>query len=316
MANTFLVPSAAPFRSLVLATSAVLVLACSSSSSSPGGEEDPGTTTTTGGTAGSGSGTTGAGGESSGSGGVSPTGGGGGSSTGGTPVTGGTGGSKGTGGSTGAGGSTNAGGSMGPIGGPTIMYTVIGYNNASWAGADVPTGIVVNDHGYLPMTASDCPKDPDMTNVAPYKDKIFNGCLDECFGDPDMTGHGKATVIDWDVKGSGWASAQVSSTLHWTGMYPPSTGLQPTTLVFWIKGANGNEQDKISLGIHLHLSKTTTTVKIPITITQAWQRVVIPWDKFMVPGSPYPDALVFGSTSASKVTIFIDQAYLSKSVAP
>jgi hypothetical protein len=315
MAHLVLVPTAAPFRSLVLVASAALTFACSGSSSSPGGGEDPGVTTTTGEMGGSSS-TTGAGGDSSGTGGSVAPATGGGSSTGGTPTTGGTGGSKGTGGATGTAGSMNAGGSMGPIGGPTIMYTVEGYNNASWAGADVPTGIVVNDHGYLPMTASDCPKDPDMANVAPYKDKIFNGCLDECFGDPNMAGHGKATVIDWDVKGAGWASAQVSSTLHWTGMYPPSMGSQPTTLVFWIKGANGNEQDKISLGVHLHLSKTTATVKIPITITQAWQRVVIPWDKFMVPGSPYPDALVFGSTSASKVTIFIDQAYLSKTVAP
>jgi hypothetical protein len=233
-------------------------------------------------------------------------------------VIGGTGGSKGTGGATGTGGSMNTGGTMagvGPIGGPTIMYTVDGYNNASWAGGDVAGAIVVNGSGYLPMTASDCPKDPDMAVVAPYKDKIFNGCLDECFGDSNMAGHGKATVIDWNVMGSGWAAAQISSTLHWTGMYPPSSGPQPVTLVFWIKGANGNEQDKFTIAIHAHLQNSGKGIKIPIQVTQAWQRVVIPWDKLMAPTSPYPDALVFSATGAGKATFFIDQAYLSKTVA-
>src|SRR5262249_16213025 len=97
--------------------------------------------------------------------------------------------------------------------------------------------------------------------------------------------------------------------------WAPTTGSQPTTLVFWIKGANGNEQDKFSLGVHSHLASTSKTVKVPITITQAWQRVVIPWDKFMVLSSPYPDALVVGSTSRSQVTIFIDEGYGGKTVA-
>jgi len=251
--------------------------------------------TTTGGTAGSGVvGSGGSGGTGSGTAGTS--------SMGGTMSMGGT------------GGSTGAGGGVGPIGGPTIMYTVDGYNNATWAGADTAGVIKVNDKAYLPLTASDCPKDPDMANVAPYKDKIFNGCIDECFGDPDMTGHGKATVLDWDVKGAGWAVAQISSTLHWTGMYLPA-GTGPTVLVFWIKGGDGNEQSKFTVAIHSHLqNQLSAALKVPITITQAWQRVVMPWDSFKAPASPYPDALAFSATSAAKVTLFIDQAYLSKTV--
>jgi hypothetical protein len=192
---------------------------------------------------------------------------------------------------------------------------VIGYNNASWAGAGTGDTMVVNPNGYLPMAASDCPLDPDMAVVAPYKDKIFNGCLDECAGDPNMAGHGKATVIDWDVHQGGWAVAQISSTLHWTGMWAPSVGAEPVTLVFWIKGAVGCENEKLTVAIHSHLSDTlSTAVKLPINVGTSWQRVVIPWSKFNVPASPYQDALAFSGTGAGKVTIYVDQAYLSKTV--
>ena len=104
------------------------------------GGSDSNTTTTTGGTAGTGNmGNGGSGGTASGTAGTS--------SMGGTTMMGGT------------GGSTGAGGGVGPIGGPTIMYTVDGYNNATWAGADTAGAIKVNPSGYLPLTASDCPKD-------------------------------------------------------------------------------------------------------------------------------------------------------------
>jgi hypothetical protein len=316
MHNPTLAPSSvARFRStLLFASLSAFAFACSSSAAPPsddgtntsttggatagaGGSNSTSTTTTTGGLGGSSDTTAGSGGTSSGTGTAGT------SSTGGTMSMG------------GPGGSTGAGGGVGPIGGPTIEYTVTGYNNATWAGGDTPGTIVVNPSGYLPMAASDCPLDPDMAMVAPYKDKIFNGCLDECAGDPNMAGHGKATVLDWNVKGAGWAVGQISSNLHWTGMWAPSTGTQPTALVFWIKGANGNEQDKFTIAIHSHLlDKLSTAFKVPIVITQAWQRVVMPFDNFKVPASPYPDALAFSAVGANKVTIFIDQAYLSKTV--
>jgi hypothetical protein len=314
MANPIHGPrSIARFPSLILVASvSALAFACSSAAAPP--DEGDTTTTTGGATAGAGgsdSSTTTTTGGMAGSSSTSTTGGSGGTSSG-TAGTSSTGGTMSMGGS---GGSTGAGGGVGPIGGPPITYTVVGYNNATWAGADTAGAIQVNGSSYLPMTASDCPKDPDMAIVAPYKDKIFNGCLDECFGDPDMAGHGKSTVLDWDVKGSGWAVAQISSTLHWTGMWAPSTGTNPPMLVFWIKGANGNEQDKFSVAIHSHLlNQLSAALKVPITVTQAWQRVVMPWDSFKVPAMPYPDALAFSATTSAKVTLFIDQAYLSKTV--
>jgi hypothetical protein len=210
----------------------------------------------------------------------------------------------------GSGGTANT---MNPPAG--MGYTVDGYNNATWAGSDTPGVIVVNEKSYLPMAMSDCPQDPDMAIVQPYKDKIFNGCLDECFGDSNMAGHGKATVFDWDVKSGGWAVGQLSSTLHWTGMWAPTTGPEPTTLVFWIRGDVGGEQANFNVAIHAHASNNNSTaVKLPITVTTGWQRVVIPWSSFNVPSSPYPDAITFTATGSGKVTFFIDQAYLSKTV--
>ena len=41
---------------------------------------------------------------------------------------------------------------------------------------------------------------------------------------------------------------------------------------------------------------------------------MIPWDNFKAPASPYPDALAFSAMGVGKVTLFIDQAYLSKTV--
>jgi hypothetical protein len=316
MHNPILAPTAtAGFRSLVLAASAsALVFACSSSSQPPSDGQDPttagGTTTGAGGSSSSTTTsmtttTSGTGGNVSESGGAAGTDGSGGSSAvAGTMAMGGTGGTMTAGGS----------GGSGPIGGPTIMYTVSGYNNASWGGGDAAGVIKVNGSGYLPMAMSDCPKDPDMAIVAPYKDKIFNGCLDECFGDTNMAGHGIATVLDWETKSGGWAVAQIYSNLHHTGMWAPTTGPNPVALVFWIKGANGNEQNNFTVAIHTHDDKLSTALKLPITVTQAWQRVVIPWDSFKVPGSAYPDGMVFSATAAGKVTVFIDQAYLSKTV--
>lgn len=213
-----------------------------------------------------------------------------------------------------AGGATSSGtgGSGGAI---PLTYDVIGDNNASWAGCSTGDTIAANSHAYLPMTTSDCPQDADMAIVKPYVDKIFNGCLDECFGDTNMAGHGKATVFDWTIKSGGWAVAEMSSTLHWTGMYPPSTGPNPITLVFWIKGAVGGEEQKFTVAIHEHGGNTNSAaVKVPLTITQKWQRVVIPWASFKAPASPYPDALTFAATAAGHVTFFVDQAYLSKTV--
>lgn len=309
----FHAPSAiARFRWIMLAGSTSILLACSGSTA-PAKDGDPSTATgTSGGPSAGGSDNNGTGGGSSSGGSDSS---GGATSMGGTTTvttTGGTGGAAGasSGGMAGAG--TAGTGNTNP---PGAGYTVAGYNNATWAGGDTTDTIVVNANGYLPMAASDCPKDPDMAIVLPYKDKIFNGCLDECFGDPDMTGHGKATVFDWNVKGAGWAVGQLSSTLHWTGMWAPTAGAQPTTLVFWIRGDVGGEQAKLTVAIHSHLSNTlSAALKLPITVTTGWQRVVIPWDSFKVPASPYPDALAFSATGAGKVTFFIDQAYLSKTV--
>lgn len=310
MATSILVPSFARYSSIVLAASAsVFALACSGSAApSSDGQQD---TTGAGGAGGSDMASMGGNSTTVGAGGTSAT--GGATGTGGTTSMTGT--TGGMGGTIGVAGAMNAGGS-GPTGGPPIMYTTIGDNNATWAGGSTPDTVVVNAKDYLPLAASDCPKDPDMAIVAPYKDKIFNGCIDECFGDPDMTGHGKSTVFDWNVATGGWAVAQLSSTLHWTGMWAPTTGPQPTMVVFWIKGASGGEQTKFTVAIHSHLSNTlSTALKVPITVTQAWQRVVMPWSSFNVPASPYPDALAFSATGTGKVTFFIDQAYLSKTVA-
>jgi hypothetical protein len=203
-----------------------------------------------------------------------------------------------------------------PAATPTEYTPLSVYNTATWAGSGNGDMIVTNDGGYLPMATSDCPLDPDMAVAQAYKDKIFNGCLDDCL-DGNNAGHGKATVFDWTHTGAGWITAQLSSNLHWTGMWAPAAGAYPLAVVFWIKGAVGCEQDKFTVAVHSHLSDTSNTaLHVPIGITTTWQRVVMPWAAFNVPADPYPDALTFQPSAAGEVTFFIDQAYLSTSVPP
>lgn len=295
----------------------LLALACSAGNGSTGGLGAAGTSNA--GATSNGGSSTGGGTSSGGSktGGTSS----GGASSGGTSSGGASSGGASSGGAssggTSSGGTSNANCTLaGGAGGDLSNYTVTKYNNASWAGCSTGDKIAVNSNGYLAMTTSDCPLDKDMANVKPYVDKIFNGCLDECYGDTNMAGHGVATVFDWTTASGGWAVAEMSSTLHWTGMWPPSTGTGPLMVVFWIRGAVGGEQDRFTVAIHAHASNNNSAaVKVPIAITTAWQRVAIPWDKFKVPANPYPDALTFAATTSGRTTFFVDQAYLSKSVA-
>jgi hypothetical protein len=197
----------------------------------------------------------------------------------------------------------------------TEGYSVTGYNSASWAGSSSGSEVATNANGYLPLVASDCPKDPNMQVTEPYKDKIWNGCLDECSGDPNMWGHGQANVFDFNLTAGGWVVAQLASNLHWTGMWAPATGPHPTTLVFWIKGAAGGEQDRFTVSIHAHgTNNNSAAVKVPVVVTTAWQRVVIPWTSLKVLSSPYPDAVTFSATAPGRTLFFVDQVYLSKTV--
>jgi hypothetical protein len=278
----------------------VLALAGCGSNATPG-EEEPDATA-------SGGGSPGAGGSTAGT---------GGGKVGGSTGTGGT--TTGGGGSTGAGGSTS-GGTGGSTTGPCtpgttpLTFDNIGTNNASYAGSGAPDTITSNGV-YAAMSTSDCPLDPDMANAQPWADKIFNGCLDVC-GDTNLAGHGKATLVEWNHS-TGWATVQIASNLHWTGMWAPTTGSQPTTLVFWVKGAVGCEQDKFTIAIHAHGGNTNSpAMKVPIAISQQWQRVVIPWTSLKVLTSGNPDAITFVPSATGKVSILIDQAYLSKSIPP
>jgi hypothetical protein len=279
----------------LIVSASVLAFACGGGGTTP----DPDGTT---------SGGAGSGGSSGGS--VSA-----GGSTGGSDVQA-SGGSVTTGGSS-SGGSGAAGGS-GPQGsGGSVAqslagYTATGYNNACWAGSGNGDTIDVNGSGYLPMIASLCPKDEDMQVAQPYQDKIFNGCLDECAGDSDNWGHGLASVLSWNHTNAGWTTVQLFSNLHRTGMWPPAAGDQPTTLVFWIVGAVGGEQDKFTVAVISVDSMVGTPMHIPLTVTTSWQRVVIPYDSFNPPSNA--DALLFAPSGPGEVTFAIDQAYLSKTV--
>jgi hypothetical protein len=196
-------------------------------------------------------------------------------------------------------------------------YTVTAYNNASWVNiGNTADTLVANSSGYLPMTSSDCPKDSLMKYSRPYTDKIFNGCLDDC-GDGVYWGHGSATVIDWNHRSVGQLRAAIMSNLHGTGIWPPDPVAvpdppvkYPPTLVFWIKGAVGNEDSNFVVALDPNGGNLSTTSKLPIHVTTSWQRVVIPWNTFVLPsGSSYAKGIVFAISTRSKKTIFIDQAY-------
>lgn len=193
------------------------------------------------------------------------------------------------------------------------QYTVTGYNNATWAGGG---GIVTNSSGYLPMTTSTCPKDTLMKYVAAYQDKIFNGCLDECAGDPNMWGHGLATVFDFKTGQAGVGI--IYSNLHHTGIWVKAATPYPNNLVFWIKGSVGGEQAKVSVRIELSTTARTVAFRMPIVVDTTWKQVVMPWADFKVPSSPNPVGVVFTVTTlaAGAVLFYIDQAFVSNRIPP
>jgi hypothetical protein len=194
-------------------------------------------------------------------------------------------------------------------------YTITGYNNATWAGGGITDSIVVNGSGYLPMAASDCPKDTIAKYAQVYKDKIFNGCLDECSPDNSGWTHGLATVLDWSKKS--WVVAQIYSNLHHTGIWP-QTGTYALQLVLWIKGTAGGEDTKFTLAVHYGGDKTSNAVRVPVpVISTGWKQEIIPWSTFKPPtGAGTPDGIVFAAGLAGRTTFFVDQVYVTSKIPP